>query len=252
MDSVQNIKNDMAIAWQFFGFEGWTDTIFNHISVGLTAPGGEPRYVVNSWSQFAPDSTPEDFVLCNAKGPVDPQDAWRVNDAAINLHGSIQAFRAVGDGAVVIHLHSPAAMALAGTKEEILPVNQITMEFYEQVRYVDYCGVIDTVAEGQRIARLIGDRKMAILRNHGLLVVGASIQEAVYLAYYLERSCAIHLSVVHRRPDSVILPSVEVCRAAARELQASADKVADLFWQGVKRRVAHLNRQPASRGVALG
>jgi len=91
----------------------------------------------------------------------------------------------------VLHLHPPHATAVAALADpEIKPIEQNTARFYNRVAYdLGYQGMANSDAEGERLAKLLGNRKTMMLGNHGVLIAAATVAEAFDELYYLERAC---------------------------------------------------------------
>jgi ribulose-5-phosphate 4-epimerase/fuculose-1-phosphate aldolase len=91
----------------------------------------------------------------------------------------------------IIHLHPPYATALASlANPEILPIDQNTARFYNRVATdMEYGGMANTDEEGDRLGRILGNRQIMMMGNHGVLVCAETVAEAFDLTYYLERAC---------------------------------------------------------------
>lgn len=122
----------------------------------------------------------------------------------------------------VVHLHTDAGMAVAALECGLLPLNQISMQFYNRVRYHDYEGISLDLDERSRIVQSLGDAHYLILRNHGLLTVGRSVAEAFTRMFYLNRACEIQVKTLSMG-QKVTLPSPQVCEHTARQHDDYAD-----------------------------
>lgn len=100
----------------------------------------------------------------------------------------------------------------------LLPVNQMSMEFYGNVAYHAYEGVALDMDEQQRLVADLGNKPVMMLRNHGLLTTGRSVAEAFLRMYYLEKACEIQLAA--QSAGQLILPSTEVCVRTERQFNA--------------------------------
>lgn len=117
-----------------------------------------------------------------------------VNPAAFAIHSHIH--RARPDVEAVAHTHSRYGRAWSALGRLLDPINQDVLAFYDDLAlYSDYGGVAVEMSEGQRIVNALGSKKAAILRNHGLLTVGKSVDEAAWWFIALERSCEVQLLV---------------------------------------------------------
>ena len=115
----------------------------------------------------------------------------------------------------MLHTHTKSGCAVAALKCGLLPVNQISMEFYGRVAYHDYEGVALDLSEQQRLVADLGDKSVLMLRNHGLLTVGETVSQAFLRMYYLEKACEIQLAA--QAAGEVVLPSHEVCAHTERQ-----------------------------------
>ena len=122
------------------------------------------------------------------------QTSWPINPAGFVIHSAIH--RACPHAACVMHTHTLAGMVVAAQAGGLLPLNQMSMEFHGRVGIHAYEGIADAdnLDERERLVRDLGDRRCLILRNHGLLTVGATVAEAFHWMYYLEQSCRIQVA----------------------------------------------------------
>jgi ribulose-5-phosphate 4-epimerase/fuculose-1-phosphate aldolase len=92
---------------------------------------------------------------------------------------------------VVMHTHQTWALALNMLKDNrLLPASQTAAFFHGHVAYDDtYAGTADFIEEGERLAGVIGDKHILFMKNHGVLVTGATVAQAYRRLYRLERVC---------------------------------------------------------------
>ncbi len=132
-----------------------------------------------------------DLLLVNRSGEVVEGDA-AVNAAAFAIHSQIHEARP--DVIAAAHSHSLHGKAWSSLGRLLDPLTQDACAFYEDhALFDDYTGVVLDLEEGKRIAHALGGHKAAILRNHGLLTVGHSVDEAVWWFITMERSCQAQL-----------------------------------------------------------
>jgi len=136
----------------------------------------------------------------------------------------------------VLHTHMPYATALTlleGGRLEM--VEQNALRFHDDIAYDDvYNGLVVDDAEGDRLARALGTKRVMFLANHGVIVVGASVAEAFDAMYYLERAC--RLQVLARSMGGKFRPvRPEVVKTAYRMMLADAPKYAGAHFEALKR-----------------
>ncbi|QEU92363.1 class II aldolase/adducin family protein [Streptomyces kanamyceticus] len=189
-DERRHRKERLAGALRLFGRLGYEDGVSGHITAR------DPEYAdcfwVNPFGMPFKHITVGDLVLANADGQV-VEGRHHVNQAAFTVHA--QAHLARPDVVAVAHCHSLHGRALATLGELLDPITQEACAFYEShVLYDGYTGVVVDADEGRRIATALGDHKAVILRNHGLLTVGDSVDAAAWWFITMERSCQVQLS----------------------------------------------------------
>jgi ribulose-5-phosphate 4-epimerase/fuculose-1-phosphate aldolase len=185
----QHLKVRLAAAFRLFGRFGFSEGVAGHITVR------DPELADHFWvNPLAVDFSlirASDLLLVNHRGEIVEGD-YRVNDAAFAIHSQLHQARP--DVQAACHAHSVYGKALSALRTHLLPITQDACAFYEDhALFDDYTGVVLDLEEGKRIAHALGDRKAAILRNHGLLTVGHSVDEAAWWFITMERSCQAQL-----------------------------------------------------------
>ncbi|MFD4629928.1 class II aldolase/adducin family protein [Streptomyces sp. NPDC058284] len=189
-DERRHRKERLAGALRIFGRLGYEDGVSGHITAR------DPEYTdcfwVNPFGMPFKHVTVGDLVLANAEGQV-VEGRHHVNQAAFTVHA--QAHLARPDVVAVAHCHSLHGRALSTLGELLDPITQEACAFYEShALYDGYTGVVVDAEEGRRIASALGGHKAVVLRNHGLLTVGDSVDAAAWWFISMERSCQVQLS----------------------------------------------------------
>ncbi|MFS2161702.1 class II aldolase/adducin family protein [Pseudomonas sp. Pseusp122] len=200
------LRQELAACYRLIAHYRMTDLISTHISVRL--PGPEHHFLINPYGLFFEEITASNLVKIDLDGNKVQDSAYPVNPAGFVIHSAIH--RAREDAQCVLHTHTRAGCAVAAQEGGLLPVNQISLEFYGRVAYHDYEGIALNFSEQQRLVADLNDKSVMILRNHGLLTVGDSVKQAFLRMYYLEKACEIQLAAQAGGP--LRLPSDEVCR----------------------------------------
>lgn len=230
------LRRELAAVYRLVAHFGMTDLIFTHISLRL--PGPTPRFLINPYGLLFEEITASNLVVVDAAGhPVGDAEP-PVNPAGFVIHGAIHTARP--DAHCVLHTHTRAGCAVAATTAGLLPVNQMSMEFYGRIGYHDYEGIALDLDEQVRLVADLGDHPVMILRNHGLLTVGTTAAQAFLRMYYLNRACEIQVSAA--AAGTLTLPPPQVCEHSARQLAGTetgddfADTSAyDLAWAALLR-----------------
>jgi Ribulose-5-phosphate 4-epimerase and related epimerases and aldolases len=133
-----------------------------------------------------------DLILVNHNGEV-VDGRYYVNRAAFAIHSMVHQARP--DVIAAAHSHSVYGKALSALGRLVEPLTQDACAFYEDnALFDDYTGVVVETEEGRRIAQALGSKKAVILRNHGLLTVGTSVDSAAWWFITMERSCQAQLA----------------------------------------------------------
>ena len=237
-DRLWAVRVDLALCYRMVAHHGLTDLIYTHISARV--PGTRDRFWLNRLGVAFDEMTASDLVEVETGGPPEDSEAAPINLAGYTIHSAIHMARP--DVVCALHLHSRASMAVAALERGLLPLNQISMQFYDRLAYHDYEGVALDLDERERLIASMGDKNAMILRNHGLLTLGDSIPKAFTRAYYLEKACQIQLDAM-ATGEQLRQPPPEVCEHAARQFDSfyEADDAARLNWEADRRAIDRTN-----------
>lgn len=231
--SERELREDLAAAYRLIALFGMSDLVFTHLSVRL--PGDGHRFLVNPYGLLFEEITASSLVAVDAEGEPAQETSWPVNPAGFVIHSAVHRERP--DAACVMHTHTLAGMTVAAQAGGLLPLNQLSIEFHGEVGIHDYEGVAadDNLDERQRLVRDLGEGHALILRNHGLLTVGATIAEAFYWMYYLEQACRIQVAA-QSTGVALSMPPEAVIARTARQFGGETDK-GWLPWQALRRKL---------------
>lgn len=205
------LREELAACYRLIAHFRMSDLIFTHISLRL--PGPEHHFLINPYGLMFDEISASSLVKIDLAGnPVEPTP-YKVNPAGFVIHSAIHAARE--DARCVLHTHTRAGCAVAAQAAGLLPLNQMSMEFYGRLGYHEYEGIALSFDEQERLVRDLGDNLALLLRNHGLLTVGESVQQAFLRMYYLEKACDIQLAA--QAGGELVIPSDEVCRRTERQ-----------------------------------
>lgn len=185
-------KATLTAAFRIFGRFGFDEGVAGHITV--RDPEHADRFWVNPFGVNFKLIRAEDLICVGHDGTI-LDGAGLLNRAAFAIHSQVHAARP--DVVAAAHAHSVYGKAFSALHRELRPLTQDACIFFEDhALFDDYTGVVLDESEGKRIAAALGDRKAAILANHGNLTVGHSIEEAVFWFVTMERTCQAELAVL--------------------------------------------------------
>ncbi|GGT89275.1 class II aldolase/adducin family protein [Streptomyces lateritius] len=183
-------KQRLAGALRLFARFGYEEGVSGHVTA--RDPGFADCFWVNPFGAPFAELTASDLLLVDGDGRV-VHGGHHVNQAAFTVHA--QVHRARPDVVAVAHTHSTYGRALAALGELIEPITQEACGFYQDHALFDaYTGVAVDREEGRRIATALGPYKAIVLRNHGLLTVGGSVDAAAWWFIAMERCAQVQLT----------------------------------------------------------
>ncbi len=139
------------------------------------------------------------------------------------LHGRLHA--ALPQARCILHLHPPYGTAVASlANPDIPPIDQNAARFFNRIAFdMDYGGMANTEEEGDRLARLMGNKQIMMMGNHGILICAASVAEAFDLTYYLERACR-NLVLAYQTGQKLHVMTPAVAEKTAQEWESDRDQ----------------------------
>lgn len=223
------LRRELLAAYHILDLHGQNAGIAGHLTARLP---GDDRFWCHGYGQGfeevrAGDLHQADMDLRVLAGP------GRINPSLV-IHAGL--YRARPDVNCVIHTHSASAVMLSTTGETLRPLFQSALMFHgDCTLHAEYGGIVDTVETGVELAAALGPRRALLLANHGTLVVGRSIREAVHCAIILDEACRMQLGAMAAACGR---PLVEVDSATANEAKhfLLSDRVLELRWAHYLRR----------------
>lgn len=208
----QERKQKLAAGFRIFASLGFDEGIAGHITA--RDPGNPDHFWVNPFGMDFSLIKASDLLMVNHEGKV-VSGSGMINTAAFAIHSQVHQARP--DVVSAAHAHSLYGKAFSSLGILLDPITQDACSFYgDHALFDDYTGVVLDVEEGKRIAHALGDSKAVILRNHGLLTVGQSIDEAVWWFIAMERSC--HAQLLAQAAGTPVLIPPEMAALTASQI----------------------------------
>jgi ribulose-5-phosphate 4-epimerase/fuculose-1-phosphate aldolase len=231
------LRVDLAACYRLVALFGWDDLIFTHISARL--PGPEHHFLINPYGLLFSEITASSLVKVDLDGRKVADSPHEINPAGFTIHSAVHAARE--DAHCVLHVHSVDGVAVSAQAEGVLPLSQHSMFVLASLAYHDYEGVALNDDEKPRLVRDLGDRRFLMLRNHGLLTVGASVAEAFVAMYFFETTCTIQVRAQAGGGPLVRLDPALVANAQAQFRQVTRGAGGTLAWPALLRRLDREN-----------
>lgn len=218
----QNMTNwaervDMAAAFRWTARLNMHEGVANHISLAINADG--TKFLMNPNQMHFNRIRASDLITVDANDPATLKGPNAPDPTAWGLHGGIH--RLVPHARCAMHVHSIFATVLASLKDSRLPpIDQNCATFFNRYVIDEGYGGLAFEEEGERCAAQFTDpkRKVMIMGNHGVLVIGDSVAETFNRMYYFERACETYIRALQTGMALRILPD-DVAEKTAQELE---------------------------------
>jgi ribulose-5-phosphate 4-epimerase/fuculose-1-phosphate aldolase len=221
---------DLAAAFRMAVRMELHEGVCNHFTLML--PDGK-RFLLNAYGLHWSEVSASNLLALDAEGNV-LEGEGEFEKTAFYIHSRIHLRNP--RAACVLHTHMPYATALTLLEHGRLEmVEQNALRFHGDIAYDDtYNGLVVDKAEGDRLAGVLGDKRVLFLANHGVIVAGPSVAEAFDLLYYLERAC--RLQVLARAMHAKLRPvRPEVVRETYRMILQDTPAYAGAHFSALKR-----------------
>jgi ribulose-5-phosphate 4-epimerase/fuculose-1-phosphate aldolase len=210
-ESEREARVELAACYRIFAQLGWTELIYNHITLRL--PGPEKHFLINPFGLHYSEVCASNLVKIDLDGNIIGGSEWPVNPAGFTIHAAIHD--RIADAHCVMHMHTTAGMAVACSAAGLSMSNFYAVQLHGKLAYHDFEGITVHADEGPRLIRNIGDKPAVILRNHGLLAWGDTIPRTFAMLWLLNRACEIQIASAAMGP--VIELSEDIQRKCTRD-----------------------------------
>jgi len=205
-EAERRARVDLAACHRLAYRFGFSEGIDNHLT--MLVPGHTERFYLAPFGLLWAEVKASDLLELDFSGSLVAGQGL-IEDTALYIHLSVHRLKPAAR--CILHTHMPYATALSMLEDpRLLMAGQNALGFHEDIAYADYNGLALDYAEGERLARALGEKAVLMLRNHGVLVTGASAAQAFERLYFLERACqaqVLALCTGHKvrvLPDEVV------------------------------------------------
>ncbi|WP_108813962.1 class II aldolase and adducin N-terminal domain-containing protein [Loktanella sp. Alg231-35] len=213
---------DLAAAFRWTARLNLHEAVANHFSVAINDDG--TKFLMNPNQMHFARIKASDMITVDANDPDTLSGPNAPDPTAWGLHGGIH--RLVPHARCAMHVHSIHATVLASLKDSRLPpIDQNCATFFNRYVIDNSYGGLAFEEEGVRCAALFNDpkKRVMIMGNHGVLVIGATVAETFNRMYYFERACETYIRALQTGMELRVL-SDEVAEKTALELEEYPDQ----------------------------
>ena len=201
----------LAACYRIFDMLGWTEMIYNHITVRLpdSVTNGDKQFLINPFGLHYSEVTASNLLKIDVKGNKLDDNPWPVNPAGFTVHSALH--ENIAQAHCVMHTHTTAGLAIACTQGGLAQNNFYSAQLHNMVAYHDFEGITVHADEAPRLLKNIGDKPVVILRNHGLLSWGRTLPLAFVRLWTLQRACEVQMA------QAALGPAIAVPEAVAQK-----------------------------------
>ena len=230
MDKLE-ILNDLAAVFRWTARLKMHEAVANHFSV--SAPGSNEDFYVNGSGMHFSTIKSSDLVLIEQSKINELKDKPELVDpTALYIHGSIH--KKVPNAKCILHVHSKYATALATLEDPTLPpIDQNSMRFFNRVGVYSDFGGMGFEEEAIKMANKIGNKKVLLMSNHGILTTGQTVAEAFDELFYFEKACETYITALSTNKKLKIV-SDEIAEKTAQEWEDSSPSHQNLHLKAIR------------------
>nr|XP_045592625.1 protein hu-li tai shao-like isoform X5 [Procambarus clarkii] len=206
------LRCKLAAIYRLIDMHGWTQNIYNHITARISQDA--EHFLLNPFGMLYHEVTAASLVKVDMQGNVVEAGStnFGVNVAGFMLHSAIHAARP--DIKCIVHLHHPAVVAVSALKQGLMPLSQESL-LIGDVSYHEYQGIFVNIEEREKLARSLGPiNKVMLLRNHGVVCCGETLEEAWYNTFYTVLACETQMRMAPLGLDNLTVISDDVRHSA--------------------------------------
>src|SRR5262245_25230462 len=209
----------LAACYRVFAHLGWTEMIYNHITLRLSGPetDGARCLLINPFGLHYTEVTASNLVKIDLDGNILSDSRWPINPAGLAPHSTIHGHFDAAH--CVMHTHTTAGLAVACTKGGLSMTNFYSAQLYGKVAYHDFEGITVNPEEGPRLLASLDGKPILILRNHGLLAWGETLPQAFARLWTVQRACEIQVAAMGMGDELIEIPASVLEQATRRSLQ---------------------------------
>lgn len=218
------IKHNLTYAYWILSKLGWDDHTYTHLSARSSEHNS--FYMYPFGLRFE-EVEPGTLARISLERDILEGQEKILNTTGYLIHGSIYKKRP--DIKAIFHIHTPEIVAVSAYQEGLLPISQWALHFYDRLSYHDYGSLVLDVSQGAKMLDDLGQNYTMLLKHHGSLTCGRTIEEAMFYTYHLQKACQTQC-LIQSALGSFEIPSKEVCQKASRDLLSFEKNLGERDW----------------------
>ena len=218
------IQHNLVTAYQIISKLGLDDHTYTHLS----ARADDSSFYIHKFGLRFEEVNLQNLIQVSVSGVILDGNEVYCNKTGHIIHSGIYKNRP--DINYIFHLHTPHITAISALKDGLLPINQWALHFYEKIQYHDYNSLALSDDYGYKIATDLSDSMILMMRHHGAVICGQTVQEAMFYAYHLEQACKTQFITLSMNCDYLTIPPI-ICEKSVKDLLCFEENLGARDWE---------------------
>lgn len=222
---MNSVKSDLAYAYRIINFLGMDDHTYTHLS---SRPIGADFFYIYQFGLNFSEVLESNILKVSFSGEVIEGKEYIYNKTGYIIHSAIYKER--NDINAIFHLHTPSTVAVSSMKRGLLPISQWALHFYNSISYHNYNSLALDHKKHSNLTTDLGSNFTMLMRNHGSITCGRTIQEAMFYTYHLEKACQTQCLALQSN-EELIYPSETICLESVKDLLTFEKDLGKRDWE---------------------
>lgn len=221
----QQRKKYLSYAHKIIAHLSMDDHTYTHLSIRSSK---DDQYYITPFGLCFSQIEEDDLIKANFAGEIIEGKEFQYNKTGYIIHSNIYKSRL--DVQAIFHLHTPATVAVSAMKQGLIPISQWALHFYKRICYHEYNSLaLDNSTHGKDLVADLGQYNVMLMRNHGMLVCGKTIMEAMFYAYHLEMACKTQCLALSTNQE-LLIPEEKICKQSVKDLLSFEKNLGERDW----------------------
>ncbi|MDP3558811.1 MAG: class II aldolase/adducin family protein [Legionellaceae bacterium] len=231
-----SLKQQLTQAYHTLAYLGLDDHTYTHLSVRAST---QDAFYIYPFGLRFEETQADTLMKISLQGDILEGEEYQYNRTGYVIHSSLYTARP--DIQALFHIHTPEIVAVSAMEAGLLPISQWALHFYNQVAYHGYHSLTLDWDAGKALIQDFQQGYTLLLRNHGAILGGRTIQEAMFYTYHLQMACKTQcMALAMQQP--LVTPSADICEQAVADLLSFEAQLGARDWEAWGRLLKRQNR----------
>lgn len=224
---MTTIKEKLTTAYKILAYLKMDDHTYTHLSAR-----NHNSFFIYPFGLRFEEVKSETLMEISLNGNVFNGSEFQCNKTGHIMHSAI--YNARSDIQAIFHIHTPHITAVSACEEGLLPISQWALHFFSRLSYHNYNSLLLDFNITNELILDLKQNYVMFLRNHGAIICGKTIEEAMFFSYHLEQACKTQYIALAMNKELVI-PSKEICEKAVNDLLTFESNLGERDWKAWER-----------------